>query len=226
MKMIQCTQLGSLMILWSSVLAAPAESMRVRFTATIDTSDFVTPGYAVGDVCSGWYDYENSTAPLEIGANGTTYELPGLHLDLGGNPYEAQVGRVNLIHFLPDRTPDATDLYDLFGFTLRGDALEGFHPAAAELRMIDVDNSALLNPPPYLLDLPNPDLFEIKELLVRFLAGPPMVGKELHAGIDAISVESLARVPDASSGLALLALGGGIGWWLRRREYGADHAAE
>ncbi len=160
----------------------------VSFKATIDESSFLTPGYNVGSVITGWYSYDPATLPFDVGANYAMYHLPGMKLSFGPATYEATGGgRLNVVHFLPEVTPNAVDLYDLLGFTLAGPFVEGYSPAYSEVSLTDTDNSvyASIWPPP--LDLPEPELFEGKELRIGFLQRPSLTSRIIHAQIDFIN---------------------------------------
>jgi hypothetical protein len=184
--------IASLVVRVSVVLAlAVATSTRseqiVEFKATITNSPFATPGYAVGNVVTGWYAYDPAATPFELGFNYAMYQMPGMHLSFGEVAYEAMSGgRLNVVHFLPEITPNAVDLYDLLGFTLSGPVVEGFSPAFSELKLTDTDNSAYANLHPVPIDLPDPGVFEIQELKIGFLSSPPIVAREIHAQINSI----------------------------------------
>ncbi len=159
----------------------------VEFKGTITNSPFATPGYVVGDVVTGWYAYDPAETPFESGSNYAMYQMPGMHLSLGASTYETlSGGRLNVVHFLPEITPNAVDLYDLLGFTLSGPDIEGFSPAFSEIKLTDTDNSVYANLQPVPIDLPDPTSFEIQVLTIGFLSSPPNASREIVAQIDSI----------------------------------------
>ena len=194
-----------------------ANVVTVSFTATIENSPFLTAGYTIGSVINGSYVYDSAAMPADKGLNYTDYGMQGMNLLFGATVYQSLFGSLNLVHYLPSSTPNATDEYDLFGFSLTGPAVEGFSPAFSELKMIDTDNSVYAAiKPPYPLDLPDPALFEIMSLRIGFLQGPasPPAYQEINARIDTISTDQIAPVPDGGSfwlfggTICLLALAG------------------
>jgi hypothetical protein len=173
-----------------------ATGAQVLFSAVVDQSPFTSPGYTVGSVVTGWFDYSTGTPPIEVGLNYTHYSISELHLLLGAAEYNAGLTRVDIGHGIGiNEIPPPADLYEVAGYSLAGPAVEGFGVGACTLLLVDTTASAYAaNPTPYPVDLPDPDLFDRKTLSIQFYHSP---------GDFECTIQSITVIPEPKGFLLL-----------------------
>lgn len=173
-----------------------ATGAQVLFSALVDQSPFTSPGYTVGSVVTGWFDYSTGTPPIEVGINHTEYNVSGMHLLLGGAEYNAGLTRVDIGHGIGiDEIPPPADLYEVAGYSLAGPVVEGFGAAASALFLVDTTASVYAaHPAPYPVDLPDPDLFDSRTLIIQFIHSP---------GDIECTIQSITVIPEPDGFLLL-----------------------
>lgn len=151
-----------------------ATGAQVHFSALVDQSPFTSPGYTVGSVVTGWFDYSTGSPPIEVGSNYTEYNVSGMHLLLGVAEYNAGLTRVDISHAIGvNEIPPPADLYEVSGYSLAGPVVEGFGAAASALLLVDTTASVYAaHPAPYPVDIPDPDLFDNRTLIIQFIHSP------------------------------------------------------
>jgi hypothetical protein len=172
----------------------------VRFSAVVDQSPLTSPGYTVGSVVTGWFDYSTGTPPIEMGLNYTDYRISEMHLLLGAAEYNAGPTTVEIGHGIGiNEIPAPADLYEVSGYSLVGPAVEGFGAAASTLLLVDTTASVYAaNPPPYPVDLPDPNRFDSRTLIIKFYHSP---------GDLECTIQSITVIPEPNG---FLLLGSGL----------------
>lgn len=211
-----------------------ADVVKIAFGATIEESSFVTPGYRVGDVVTGWFSY-NTDNHVELKPNHTAYRRAGkpeppTAISFGSTTYESRWNSVFVYNSFTsaefhDPAYHSTSPVDLYTHSseLKGPSPEGFDPYCSWWILADTDNAFYDTTLPYPIDPPDPKHFETQEFLALFLADGPDSKKALEryirARIDYLSGGkgvSYQRAPDSGSSLCLLAASIGLVALVRR----------
>ncbi|MHC1765223.1 MAG: hypothetical protein AB9869_34920 [Verrucomicrobiia bacterium] len=209
------------LISWSQ--QTRADFVGIGFSATIERSPFITPGYAVGDLITGWFGYDSNARPSSSGAGpgwewwDTTYPAYAAHWQLGEAEYASRTGHINLYHNAQERLGGVIMPVDTYRFipdrpaTLSGPAVEGMVLSDFRLILYDLDHTYYNRPQPLPIDFPPVEFFESKALYLDF--GSESSKKTIQARIDSFPApyydapDSGASLWLLSASLGLLALG-------------------